>query len=203
MWLYFTKNSIEMDNLIWAIVIQLKDPKDLIFADNLAKELEVVNPLAEVDNFCASVDESSDDEGIERIVHMLNSMFDFIILIIMFLCFFALSTNMSANILDQTKEIGTLRAMGWRKIRIQFLYFYEAMILVLSSSLQGVLIGMFVGYAFTLLITITQYGEMPFFFPTEQFLIIIAFSILFAGISTVGPAASLMKMEISSIFRKI
>ena len=66
----------------------------------------------------------------------------------MFLCFFALSANMTANIYEQSKEIGILRAMGYRTIRIKLLYFYEALVLVLASSFLGILIGIVVGYAF-------------------------------------------------------
>ena len=55
---------------------------------------------------------------------------------------------MSANLYDQTKEIGILRAIGFKRIRITLLYFYEALILVFSSSFLGVLIGTFVAYVF-------------------------------------------------------
>lgn len=68
----------------------------------------------------------------------------------MFLCFFALSANMSANLYEQTKEIGVMRAIGLKKVRIMLLFFYEALIVVLASSILGVLIGMSVGYAFNL-----------------------------------------------------
>jgi ABC-type lipoprotein release transport system permease subunit len=57
---------------------------------------------------------------------------------------------MSGNILDQTKEIGILRAMGYTQRRIKVLYFYEAFILVISSCLLGVLIGVIVGFTFTI-----------------------------------------------------
>ena len=43
-----------------------------------------------------------------------------------------------------------MRAMGLKKIRVMMLYFYEALIVVLASSLLGVLIGMLVGFAFSL-----------------------------------------------------
>jgi ABC-type antimicrobial peptide transport system permease subunit len=57
---------------------------------------------------------------------------------------------MSANLLDQTKEIGILRAMGFTKNRIKMLYFYEAFILVISSCTLGVMIGMAVGFTMVL-----------------------------------------------------
>lgn len=80
----------------------------------------------------------------------MNITFDSIILVIMFLCFFALSANMSANLFEQTKEIAIMRAIGLKKVRIMLLFFYEALIVVLSSSILGVLIGITVGLLFGL-----------------------------------------------------
>ena len=81
---------------------------------------------------------------------MLNQVFDSMVVVIMILCFFALSANMSANIYEQTKEIGILRAIGFKRFRIVNLYLYEAIVLVFSSSLLGMLVGMIVSYVFVL-----------------------------------------------------
>ena len=40
--------------------------------------------------------------------------------------------------------------MGFTKFRVRLLYFYEALILVISSCLLGVLIGTMVGYTMLL-----------------------------------------------------
>lgn len=68
----------------------------------------------------------------------------------MFLCLFSLSASMSSNLYNQKKEVGILRAMGFTKCRVRLLYFYEALILVLSSCLLGILIGVLVGYTMLL-----------------------------------------------------
>lgn len=79
----------------------------------------------------------------------MNQSFNAIIIVTMCLCFFALSANMSANLYEQTKEIGVMRAIGVKKNRIIMLYFYESMILVFASSCMGIMIGMVVGYTLT------------------------------------------------------
>jgi ABC-type antimicrobial peptide transport system permease subunit len=83
------------------------------------------------------------------VTRILNIAFNSIILVTMFLCFFALSANMSANLYEQTKEIGVLRSIGFTKCRIKMLYFYEAMVLVMASCVTGIMIGMVVGYTMT------------------------------------------------------
>jgi putative ABC transport system permease protein len=86
----------------------------------------------------------------EKILGYVNKVFDVLIMIIMFLCFFALSSNMSANLYEQTNEIGILRSMGFTKNRIVMLYFYEALVLVFAACTLGVMVGTTVGYTITL-----------------------------------------------------
>lgn len=80
----------------------------------------------------------------------MNKVFTTITIMAMCLCFFALSANMSANLYEQTKEIGVLRAIGFTKNRIKILYFYEAMVLILASCLMGVMVGMVIAYTMVL-----------------------------------------------------
>ena len=85
-----------------------------------------------------------------KILSYVNQVFDVLIVIIMFLCFFALSSNMSANLYEQTNEIGILRSIGFSKNRIVMLYFYESLVLVFAACTLGVLVGITVGYTITL-----------------------------------------------------
>ena len=68
----------------------------------------------------------------------------------MFLCFFSLVASMSANILDQAKEIAVLRALGMTRGRIILIYIYEAFLLVFASSMLGIFIGTLVGWTMVL-----------------------------------------------------
>ena len=81
---------------------------------------------------------------------MVDLLFSVLIGILMFLCFFSLSAAMSANIFEQTKEIGVLRAMGMTKMRINLLYFYESLIVVFAACTMGLLVGTFVGFSMML-----------------------------------------------------
>jgi ABC-type antimicrobial peptide transport system permease subunit len=74
------------------------------------------------------------NSGLAKVERIIDLIFDAVIVITMFLCLFALSANMSANMYEQTKEIGVLRAIGFRTTHIKMLYFYEALVLVVASS---------------------------------------------------------------------
>jgi ABC-type antimicrobial peptide transport system permease subunit len=119
----------------------------------------------------------------------------------MFLCFFSLSSSMSANLYEQSKEIGVMRAMGMHKTRIYLLYIYESFILVMSSSFLGVMIGTIVGFSMTLQQTLFTDIPILFYFPWQQFIVIMALSMLCAFLSTFAPTKDLLKREIAAIFR--
>lgn len=68
----------------------------------------------------------------------------------MTLCFFSLSSSMTANMLEQAKEISVLRAIGNTKATIIRLYIYEAFVLVLSSSSIGLVVGYCIGFSMAL-----------------------------------------------------
>ena len=80
----------------------------------------------------------------------LEMIFNVIIAITMFICFFSLSSSMTGNLYEQVKEISVMRSIGFTKGIIMKLFIYEAFILVLSSSFSGVVIGTWVGWGITL-----------------------------------------------------
>lgn len=98
---------------------------------------------------------------------ILNMIFNVIIAITMFLCFFSLSSSMTANLYEQTKEIGIMRAMGMTKMRITLLYIYESFLLVMASSLLGILIGTMVGFTMTLQQMLFIEIPLQFYFPWQ------------------------------------
>ena len=54
---------------------------------------------------------------------------------------------MAGNLLEQSKEISVMRAIGCSREFITKLYIYEAFILVIASSFSGVMIGTIVGWS--------------------------------------------------------
>jgi len=87
---------------------------------------------------------------IDQINQIMALVFNPIIIVVMLLCFFSLSASMRANLADQSKEIGILRAVGFGKFKVLRLFVYEAFILVMASSFLGILIGTVMGYSLSL-----------------------------------------------------
>lgn len=188
----------------WAgLVVKFKDPgseayKAAVTAFILDCKRKFSAPQANAIEFFDYFDDTETTEVVQLI---LDIIFNVIIVITMVLCLFSLASSMGANLLDQTKEIGILRAMGFTRARIKLLYFYEAFILVMASCLLGVMIGTIVG--FTMVLQQVVFTSIPlfFYFPWTQFLIIMAMSLLCAFVSTWGPTHQLVKNDIANIFR--
>ena len=101
-------------------------------------------------NASSRFNSQSNEKTLEQVVMVLDIIFSVIIVITMFLCFFSLSSAMTANLLEQAKELAVLRSIGNTKWKIRMLYIYEAFILVFASCLLGVLIGTVVGFTMVL-----------------------------------------------------
>lgn len=145
-------------------MVLLKEPSNKDHIKKLVSEVKATfspqqNHEVVVKNYFEDTDSNDSAQGI------LDLIFNTIIVIIMFLCFFSLCSSMSANLFDQTKEIGILRAIGFTSGRIKQLYFYEAFVLVMASCSLGVMIGVVVGYVMVLQQVVFTGIPLSFYFP--------------------------------------
>ncbi len=129
----------------------------------------------------------------------LEIIFNVVIAITMFICFFSLSSSMTGNLFEQCKEISVMRAIGCTKNTITKLYIYEAFILVVASSFSGVCIGTIVGWSISFQRSMFINLPTPFLFPWKEFCFIFTVSILCAIFSTLSPSRQLMSKSIPEI----
>lgn len=184
------------------LIIRLKDYKNPEHIRHVKKALiQQFESTGFTSKDYAIRDSLDDDKKLLNVEMILQIIFSVIIPITMFLCFFSLSSSMSANLFEQCKEIAILRAIGFIEARVVRIYVYEAFILVTSSSVLGIIIGTFLGW-----IMAKQQGmfiQLPFSFqfPYAYFLQIFAISIVCAFLSIYGPVKQLMKKSIPNIMR--
>src|SRR3954470_13126529 len=98
----------------------------------------------------------------------------------MAICFFSLTSSMFTNVYEQSKEIAVLRALGLSKGALYRVYVSEAFVLVLASSLLGVLIGLVVSYTMTAQQILFTQLPIPFAFPWFVLLAVLASAAAFA-----------------------
>lgn len=105
------------DTMYERLFVKFKDPENSEMIKNFIKEAKgsFKGPQA---NAIKIYNYFDDMETNDQVATILNIIFSVIISITMFLCFFSLCSSMSANLLDQSKELGVLRAMGFTRFKI-------------------------------------------------------------------------------------
>ena len=142
-----------------------------------------------------------DAERFRKRENKLDLVFAVIVLISMCLCFFSLTSSMSANIFDQSKEITIMRSCGMTKRFILRIYVYESLILILSCSLCGFGIGISIGNLMVLQQSTLQAIPFTLAAPVRQLLAVLATAIVLAVGSTWRAARTLLNKSIPDIQR--
>ena len=142
-------------------------------------------------------------ESADESAALMGTVFSVVTFIAMFLCFFSLVSSMTANMLEQSKEIAILRATGMSKLRVSMLYVYEGFVLIFSAGLMGLLIGTSVAWTMMAQQIIFTDLPMPFIFPWQVTIAVFVGSVLCAFLSSFFPARNLVKTQIANLMRKV
>ena len=142
-------------------------------------------------------------DGIDLATEILSLFFGFATLVVMFICFFSLVSSMFTNVTEQAKEIGILLALGVNKNWLRRIYIYEAFILVLSSSVLGIAIGVLISWTMTIQQVLFTQTPVPFVLPYGQTILVFILSILFAIFSSWGPINLMLRQNIVKLMKSI
>jgi ABC-type antimicrobial peptide transport system permease subunit len=135
---------------------------------------------------------------------IVDLFFIFTQIMAMTICFFALLSSMSTNVLEQSKEIGILRSIGMHKFPIYRLYTWEAFVLVISASLLGVIVGTVVAYSMMLQNSLLTQVPLKFEFPVFQLATVLVVSMICSVLASYGPIAYLLNLpSITHILRRV
>ena len=132
---------------------------------------------------------------------LLTYFFAFVILIAMVISSFSLVSSMYTNIYEQTKEIGILRAIGIQKSWVKRVYIWEGFIVVLGSSVFGIMIGGVIGYTMVVQRILFTQLEIGFEFPYEVMSVVLLGAGIVSVVAAWGPITTVLKKEVVTIIR--
>lgn len=118
---------------------------------------------------------------------LVSSIFNLVTLVALIVAFFSLNSSMVTNILEQTKEIGILRALGLTRFAIFRLYIYEAFILIFSAGILGTFIGIVVGWSMSAQLSIMANIPIQLYFPFNLFGLVSLVSLICSVLATLSP----------------
>ncbi|MEW5854320.1 MAG: ABC transporter permease [Myxococcota bacterium] len=102
-----------------------------------------------------------------------------------------------ASVLDRTREIGVLRAIGTLRNQVNLLMVLEAMMLGLGGAIMATVGGLAFGYIFVMVINVQSTGwSLPFAVPWRTVGEAFAISVLAAGFASLVPARRAGRLDI-------
>lgn len=146
-------------------------------------------------------DTSVDASELETTVTLLQLVFAVLALVAMVLCFFSLSASMLTNIREQTREIGVLRALGITRFATVRIYLHEAVLLVLGSSIWGVLIGSLVAWTFSAQQSMFTGLPVPFVVPWGVIAVVVILALVLGFFAAGLPAWRAVKQPVTKLLR--
>ena len=163
-------------------------------ADKAMALADMQNILTDYPQFTARLTGEYRDE----MVNTSNSamgLFYVVALLILFPAALGLLNTLTINILERTREIGVVRAVGGSRSQVRRMVTGEALLLGIFGAAMGVLAGVAMSYGFIAAFS-TVGWEMPYSFPLMGIIAAIVVGVLLALFASILPARSAAKLDI-------
>jgi len=109
----------------------------------------------------------------------------------------ALVNTLAINVIERTREIGVLRAVGAARGQVQRMVLAESLLLAAIGVAFGLLSGLYLGYVMFGAISVTGF-ELPYRFPYAGILVAIAVGLLLGVAAAPLPARQAARLDIIS-----
>ncbi len=107
----------------------------------------------------------------------------------------ALINTLAINVIERTREIGMIRAVGGTRQQIRRMVLAESLLLAALGTAFGILSGLWLGYALIGALTVNGL-VMTYYFPLATVLITVAVGMLFGVLASVLPARQAARLDI-------
>jgi putative ABC transport system permease protein len=107
----------------------------------------------------------------------------------------ALANTLGINILERTREIGMMRAVGATRRQVQRMIVAESLLLSAMGVAFGILAGIWLGYVIVSAMTFIGL-PLPYYFPYAPILVAIAVGLLLGVLAALLPARHAARLDI-------
>jgi putative ABC transport system permease protein len=142
-------------------------------------------------------------EYIDQNLALFDSIFVALYVLVLFLAVpsvIAMVNTLAIGVLERTREIGMLRAVGSTRGQVRRVVLAEALILAALGTLFGVVAGLYLGYMGVAALEAFGY-PMTYIFPTTGVVIALVAGILFGVLAAIIPARQASRLEIVQALR--
>ncbi len=122
-----------------------------------------------------------------------------VFLVLAFPSLIAMLNTLTIGVLERTREIGMIRAVGGTRRQVRTMIVVEALLLAAIGTAFGILGGLYLGYVFVTGIKVIF--PMGYFFPYAGILAAIAIGLFFGALAAVIPARQAAQMDVVAALR--
>jgi putative ABC transport system permease protein len=112
----------------------------------------------------------------------------------------ALANTLGINVLERTREIGVLRAVGANRRQVRNIILAESLLLAALGTAMGILAGLWLGYVLVGAMQISGFS-FPYHFPAAGILFTIATGLVFGVLAALIPARHAARLNIVGALR--
>jgi putative ABC transport system permease protein len=176
-------------------------PEDMFVMANLASGADSAAVKANVGTLLQSYPQLTLNWGADyRVVaaKQLEQLFSALFLVLIALAIpsvLGLINTLAINVLERTREIGVLRAIGATRGQVRRLVVAESLLLALVGTALGLVAGIALGYALVMYIGTSVYATI-YYFPVVGILVTIAAAIILALLASIIPARQASRVKI-------
>ena len=142
-------------------------------------------------------------EYIDENLTIFEAAFSGLVALVLFLAIpslIAMLNTLAIGVIERTREIGMLRAVGATRGQVRNVILAEAIILAALGTAFGILSGLYLGYMAVEAMRVAGY-PMVYVFPTAGVLLAVAAGLLFGVLAAIIPARQAARMEIVQALR--
>jgi putative ABC transport system permease protein len=188
-----------------------------ISQENLAKDFNVTNDVLIMANMAAGADPVATRENLQQLVKdypaltffeaevfrksqtelldQASVMFYFILAALVIPGLIAMINTLAINVIERTREIGVLRAVGATRQQVGRMVLAESLLLSAFGILLGIVTGLLMGAVLVAALNTTGF-KLPYYFPWTGILATIIIGLGFGILAAVIPARQASRLEI-------
>jgi putative ABC transport system permease protein len=122
--------------------------------------------------------------------------FTVVLIILIIPSLLGLVNTLAINVLERTREIGVLRAIGATQQQVRRIVLAEALLLGMVGALLGIAAGLAMGYALIALIAGVMSSAITYSFPWAGIIAALVVAVLLALVASVVPARQAARLQI-------
>lgn len=194
---YVSQTNLEKDFHVTTDILIMADRAPEADAAKVDAELnQAVNDYPAFTLFDSKAFKESQMKVFNSSINLLNGL----VIMLAVPGLLAMANTLGISVIERTREIGMLRAVGSTRKQIKQMVFVESLLLSALGTSLGILVGLFMSY-YMLKALILSGFKLDFFFPGIGIIVALAVGLLFGVIAAMVPARQAAKTVIVEALR--